>query len=649
MKNTIKIRDMNRRVQDSKGSSLLPTSKPNPIEKYNPKDDKNRNTSYRNLIMFLFLLLFLGIFNFSTVLSNTNFTLSEIFNNHRALKMIDGEKNNNEIRIKLEEENYHLHKLEYPDSSSFETSDKFSMVNDREGGKNFSEEVPIQVIQQMHQRDYHNECIQLLDHEWKKVPCGGKQGDIGDLKQREEWCRKTLSQTNIKVGFNWGTCKSQCQDKWENYGCNSVAEMGRLYTCDEAHGLAFLESWKSKESIRTLTSMKAPSAGHCYKTYVGNEMCAFENVIVDYSKARPSGGQRTAKGGFVLVNGGEGASQKNAQDGVGFPNGIQSVDQKIFNSVCGSDNIEEATTLVISHDDIFNFGHHMSDMWNVWMMGEVMEIDWSTSQLVNIDGIYGKGPARNGNNLMVRSDPDHFSVFFDIYKSWFGGGIYKANSYGNERKCYRKIVFQPRPMEGHIWSDFGRISECSTKGPSWLYQNFNQHLRSHMFGESEYLKLPRPERPLIVFNQRKKKYIGNTENLKVAPNRVVANEEEFIKMMKSIPDVDVIVQDFATISFLDQMKLMSQTSVLVGFHGAGMAHLLSLPIGTKHCCSVVEMKVDNFNEYEQFGNQARYLGMTFYDWKSKDKSKTSAKGTIVDINALRAIIEKAVDDVRSIK
>merc|ERR1712046_35550 len=99
---------------------------------------------------------------------------------------------------------------------------------------------------------------------------------------------------------------------------------------------------------------------------------------------------------------------------------------------------------------------------------------------------------------------------------------------------------------------------------------------SHMFGESEYLKLPRPERPLIVFNQRKKKYIGNTENLKVAPNRVVANEEEFIKMMKSIPDVDVIVQDFATISFLDQMKLMSQTSVLVGFHGAGMTHLLSL-------------------------------------------------------------------------
>ena len=93
MKNTTKIRDMNRRVQDSKGSSLLPTSKSNPIEEYNPKDDKNRNTSYRNLIMVLFLLLFLGIFNFSTVLSNTNFTLSEIFNNHRALKMIDGEKN----------------------------------------------------------------------------------------------------------------------------------------------------------------------------------------------------------------------------------------------------------------------------------------------------------------------------------------------------------------------------------------------------------------------------------------------------------------------------------------------------------------------------------------------------------------------------
>ena len=169
-----------------------------------------------------------------------------------------------------------------------------------------------------------------------------------------------------------------------------------------------------------------------------------------------------------------------------------------------------------------------------------------------------------------------------------------------------------------------------------------------MFGVQDYLKLPRPVKPLIVFNMRKKKYVGNAQNLKVGSNRVVANEEEFINMLRSIPDVDVIAQDFATISFLDQMKLISQTSVLIGFHGAGMTHLLSLPIGTKHCCSVIEMKVDQYNGFEQFGNQARYLGMTFYDWKSKDKRNTSAKGTIVDIKTVKNLVEQAVKDVRTI-
>lgn len=43
-----------------------------------------------------------------------------------------------------------------------------------------------------------------------------------------------------------------------------------------------------------------------------------------------------------------------------------------------------------------------------------------------------------------------------------------------------------------------------------------------------------------------------------------------------------------------------------------MAHIMSLPVGSARCCSVVEMTVDGFHQLNQFGNQARQLGMTFF-------------------------------------
>jgi hypothetical protein len=41
---------------------------------------------------------------------------------------------------------------------------------------------------------------------------------------------------------------------------------------------------------------------------------------------------------------------------------------------------------------------------------------------------------------------------------------------------------------------------------------------------------------------------------------------------------------------------------------------MSLPVGARKCCSVVEMTVDGFHNLNQFGNQARYLGVTFFRW-----------------------------------
>jgi hypothetical protein len=58
-----------------------------------------------------------------------------------------------------------------------------------------------------------------------------------------------------------------------------------------------------------------------------------------------------------------------------------------------------------------------------------------------------------------------------------------------------------------------------------------------------------------------------------------------------------------------------------------MAHLMGLPVGTRKCCSVVEMTVDGFHNLNQFGNQARYLGMSFFRWVTGYRRAETTKNT----------------------
>jgi hypothetical protein len=46
-------------------------------------------------------------------------------------------------------------------------------------------------------------------------------------------------------------------------------------------------------------------------------------------------------------------------------------------------------TFVMSHDDIFNFGHSLSDFWNVWIGAELFHLPWEEMKMINMDGIRG--------------------------------------------------------------------------------------------------------------------------------------------------------------------------------------------------------------------------------------------------------------------
>ena len=73
-----------------------------------------------------------------------------------------------------------------------------------------------------------------------------------------------------------------------------------------------------------------------------------------------------------------------------------------------------------------------------------------------------------------------------------------------------------------------------------------------------------PSITLILRHRTKEKNVG----------RVLANEEEVRNLLKKGNMVDVNVVDFSHMDFKDQLRLIRNTNVMVGVHGAGLMHIM---------------------------------------------------------------------------
>lgn len=51
----------------------------------------------------------------------------------------------------------------------------------------------------------------------------------------------------------------------------------------------------------------------------------------------------------------------------------------------------------------------------------------------------------------------------------------------------------------------------------------------------------------------------------------MSNEGALLSALREIEGVDVVAQDFSLLTFSEQMHVIHNTSVLLGFHGAGIA------------------------------------------------------------------------------
>ena len=131
--------------------------------------------------------------------------------------------------------------------------------------------------------------------------------------------------------------------------------------------------------------------------------------------------------------------------------------------------------------------------------------------------------------------------------------------------------------------------------------------------------------------------------------RHILNAADLIKALHLIPNSRVTAQDFTLLSFKEQVALSHSAGVFLSMHGAGTTHIFHSALGAPNCCALVELQPEERLGYKHtkgYANLARMLGLHYYQYSASDGC-TSRNGTTVAVDDVIALVQQAVDTVRS--
>lgn len=133
----------------------------------------------------------------------------------------------------------------------------------------------------------------------------------------------------------------------------------------------------------------------------------------------------------------------------------------------------------------------------------------------------------------------------------------------------------------------------------------------------------------------------------VAALEALSQPAQTSQTLGSLP-VRVTTQDFALLSFPEQIRLAHSASVLISMHGAGTTHIFHMALGQTNCCGLLELFPDTSVDLytaQGYGNLARQLGLHHYRLVAT-QGATNDQGTQVDIPAVVSLVEKLSRQVR---
>ena len=242
-------------------------------------------------------------------------------------------------------------------------------------------------------------------------------------------------------------------------------------------------------------------------------------------------------------------------------------------------------TFIMKLDATVNMYHHLCDFFNLYAS---MHVNGSFSRDVQI---------------LVWENVPYRSSLSDLFDAFTIHPILNLNSYGGKRVCFKKAVFPllPRMIYGLFYNTPLSTNNCQNSG---LFKAFNQFITLR-------LNLPPPKkshklRVTILARQTRFRRIINLGTLE--------------KTLIDTNEYEITIAPFThNVPFKEQLQIMQNTDILVGIHGAGLAHMLFLP----DWAAVFELY--DCEDPACYRDLAQFRGLFHISWSDKSKLFSDAR------------------------
>jgi hypothetical protein len=126
--------------------------------------------------------------------------------------------------------------------------------------------------------------------------------------------------------------------------------------------------------------------------------------------------------------------------------------------------------------------------------------------------------------------------------------------------------------------------------------------------------------------------------------RRFAREDGVVAAIEAIPGVVVAAVDLATLDFATQLRIAAETDLLIGAHGAGLAHLLCMrPAG-----GVLEVASEPSGSTPyMYAHMAAWRGLLWASLRCPERGRLRGTELVVEPGRLRELASRMVAEIRA--
>ncbi|OQE88319.1 hypothetical protein PENNAL_c0017G00871 [Penicillium nalgiovense] len=265
------------------------------------------------------------------------------------------------------------------------------------------------------------------------------------------------------------------------------------------------------------------------------------------------------------------------------------------NGTQSSSEHTENYTILVKREGATNYWHSLMEIYSMTLSIDVLQI---TPESTDSTPLYiAERDAPNTQVVIVDNHPD--GPYFDMWSLFTKKPILRFDDLP-ENTTFENLIVPLAGAGNTLWQGDWEVNSCEK---SKLLNTFaNRALTLYGFNNTK----PRQSKKItLTFINRVSK-------------RKLANQKQYLeRLQQEFPLVNVQSIDFAAISYKDQLKIIQESDILAGVHGAGLTHGIFLPPGS----AMVEILPPGLN-HKGFRNVASLRGHDYFSTHASDPPST---------------------------